>query len=409
MRIKQFNSQADACARAFAIVLGFTIPISPPPLNNVLLGLILVTWIASGNFRDKLATIRASRVALAALTLFGLLALGLAYGTRNPGDGMRYFGKYLDLLFVPVFLTLFQSQQTREAGLKAFGGAVILSLIVSHLASQGLLFEHPLLPRAQEIPGGFKYSITHGLLVGFSAFGFALLAREATRRAWRIGFIGLALIAAHNVLFIVFSRTAYLVLAVLMIYFLIASFRRRGRAVAAIFGIVLFCAGYVGSGMFYQRINEAVTEISAWQPGKPSDTSIGSRMEFYVGSVQIIREHPVFGAGTGSFPAAYAAAVAGKHMEATRNPHNEYLMIASQIGVVGLACLLYLFYLEWRLAAKLAPLYRDLARGLVLVVGVGSLFNSLLMDHTEGLLFAWASGLLFAGLSPPAGAGETAR
>ena len=255
MRIKQFNSQADTCARAFAIVLGFTIPISPPPLNNVLLGLILVAWIASGNFRDKLATIRANRVALAALMLFGLLALGLAYGTRNPGDGMRYFGKYLDLLFVPVFLTLFQSQPAREAGLKAFGGAVILSLIVSHLASQGLLFENPLLPRAQEIPGGFKYSITHGLLVGFSAFGFALLAREATHRAWRTGFIGLALIAAHNVLFIVFSRTAYLVLAVLMIYFLIASFRWRGRAVAAALGIVLFCAGYIGSDMFYQRVN----------------------------------------------------------------------------------------------------------------------------------------------------------
>ena len=29
---------------------------------------------------------------------------------------------------------------------------------------------------------------------------------------------------------------------------------------------------------------------------------------------------------------------------------------------------------------------------------IGCLFNSLLIDHTEGLLFAWATGLLFAGL-----------
>ena len=33
---------------------------------------------------------------------------------------------------------------------------------------------------------------------------------------------------------------------------------------------------------------------------------------------------------------------------------------------------------------------------------IGCMFNSLLLDHTEGLFFAWATGLLFAGLKPPA-------
>jgi O-antigen ligase len=132
------------------------------------------------------------------------------------------------------------------------------------------------------------------------------------------------------------------------------------------------------------------------------------RMEFYRSSVNIIREHPLFGAGTGSFPAAYAAAVAGKQMGGTVNPHNEYLLIATQLGMIGLACLLFLFYTQWRLAARLEPLYRDLARGIVLVFVVGCLFNSLLLDHTEGLLFAWATGLLFAGLPPSAKIAERA-
>ena len=129
-------------------------------------------------------------------------------------------------------------------------------------------------------------------------------------------------------------------------------------------------------------------------------------MEFYRSSVNIIREHPLFGAGTGSFPAVYAATVAGKHMEDTVNPHNEYLLIAIQIGLVGLASLIGLFSLQWRLAARLEPLYRDLARGLVLVFVIGCLFNSLLLDHTEGLLFAWATGLLFAGLPSSAKVAE---
>ncbi len=93
MRIQPFNSQADTCARVFAIALGISIPISAPPLNYVLLSLILATLLASGNFRDKFSTIRANPVAIAAPMLFALLVLGLAYGTRNPGDGLRYLGK----------------------------------------------------------------------------------------------------------------------------------------------------------------------------------------------------------------------------------------------------------------------------------------------------------------------------
>ena len=40
------------------------------------------------------------------------------------------------------------------------------------------------------------------------------------------------------------------------------------------------------------------------------------------------------------------------------------------------------------------------ARGLVLAMASGCLFNSFLLDHTEGLAFAWMSALLFGGLAP---------
>ena len=82
----------------------------------------------------------------------------------------------------------------------------------------------------------------------------------------------------------------------------------------------------------------------------------------------------------------------------TRNPHNQYLLTASQVGLVGLALLLLLVLtavaLRESAAGRTGP---DLARGLVLTIVVGSLFNSLLIDHTESMFFAWMSGLLYAG------------
>jgi hypothetical protein len=63
--------------------------------------------------------------------------------------------------------------------------------------------------------------------------------------------------------------------------------------------------------------------------------------------------------------------------------------------------LLLLFAQEWRCSAWLPDeRSRTLARALVLTIMVGSLFNSLLIDHVESLLFAWLSGLLFAALPP---------
>jgi uncharacterized membrane protein YccC len=67
--------------------------------------------------------------------------------------------------------------------------------------------------------------------------------------------------------------------------------------------------------------------------------------------------------------------------------------------MVGLAALLYLFFEHWRESARLASLIeRRVSRGLLLAIMVACLFNSLLLDHTEGLLYAWLTGTLFGGL-----------
>jgi len=83
----------------------------------------------------------------------------------------------------------------------------------------------------------------------------------------------------------------------------------------------------------------------------------------------------------------------------TRNPHNEYLMITVQTGVIGLVLLLYLFYTQWRCAPLLnMPFEQDAARGLVLAYLANSLFNSPLLDHADGLLFAFMTAVLLAGM-----------
>jgi O-antigen ligase len=129
---------------------------------------------------------------------------------------------------------------------------------------------------------------------------------------------------------------------------------------------------------------------------------LGQRLEYYRTTLAIIADHPVLGVGTGAFAQAYAEKIRGTHGHATVNPHNDYLLIAAQVGLPALIVLLALYALIWHYAAGLAtPLERDLARGLVIAIAVGGVFNSLLLDHTEGLLFAWLTAVLYAGYNRP--------
>ncbi len=161
----------------------------------------------------------------------------------------------------------------------------------------------------------------------------------------------------------------------------------------------LVAAAYLASPRLHDRVGLVASEFHAWQPDHGKDNSTGQRLDFYYNTLQIVQQQPIFGVGTGGFPAAFAQQTQGKDVMQTRNPHNEYLMITVQTGMIGLALLLYLFYTQWRCAPLLdTPFDQDTARGLALAYLVNCLLNSPLLDHADGLFFAFMTAVLFAGM-----------
>ena len=392
------TGRAEQLGRHAAAFLGFSIPISVV-LDNVLLALVAVLWLAGGALMQKIEIIGASKVALSALALFGMLIAGLSYGTRYPGDGLAFLGKYVDLLFIPMFITLFRDERTRDLALRWFCAGMVLTFVAADFAMLGLLAGNPLLPRTPDALGAFKQSIPHGLLSAFAAFVFALLAHREGRWPLRILYAALAIIAVKNVVLISVSRTAYLVLVLLAVYFCFALFRGRKRVLAVLLLAGFFSAIYGSSDTFRERVDTVFADSRELRSRLPSRESVTMRLGWYQRSFDIVRDNPLLGTGTGSFPRVYSEAIKDPQKARTRNPHNEYLLIAVQTGLVGLGLLLHLFWRQLTLARRLAsPLEAHLAVGLVFTVAVGCLFNSFLHDHTEGLFYAWFTGLLYAGL-----------
>jgi len=392
-------ARAGIATRYLAIAIGFTLPISTA-MDNVLLALLLVCWLTSGNWRVRYATVRSNAVALAALAYLAFVALGLLWSPDPLHEGLTYLRKYNDLLLIPILVTVFTDPQDQRRGLIALACAIALTLLASLALAIGALPGGGIVTGEAANPTVFKKHITQNILMAFGCLLFSELARDAAGSRLRLLWGALAGLAAFNVLFLVRGRTGYLVLAALAVLYLFTRLRWRGLLAAVVLVVAGFVSAYELSPAFHQRVSTGMGEMSQ-QPGETPQGGVSVRLEFYRNTLGLIRDHPMLGVGTGGFVHAYAGRVQGTPMEPTRNPHNQYLLTAAELGVVGLVLLLFLFAQQWRCAGRLPNEHlRALARGLVLTIMVGSLFNSLLIDHVESLLFAWLSGLLFAALPP---------
>jgi O-antigen ligase len=248
-------------------------------------------------------------------------------------------------------------------------------------------------------------------MMAFMAFLALLQCRDAltakSRSAWG-AFAGLAVI---NVLFMVQGRTGYLVLLVLLAWFawttLSRYFHARGKnwgwrqgITLLVVSVLLTTAAFLASPRLHDRVSLVVSEFSAWQPNQEAQgSSAGIRLNFYYNAIQVIAKHPLTGVGTGGFEAAFTEQIKGTNLSTTPNPHNEFLLIAAQLGLLGLTLLGYLFFTLWHRATGLNTNYaQDAARGLVLAYLVNGALNSALHDHADGLFFAWMTAVLFASL-----------
>ncbi|MBX3662252.1 MAG: O-antigen ligase family protein [Burkholderiales bacterium] len=398
MSLTALPRHADRAGRWAAIALGASIPVSVA-FDNLLLLVVLAGWILGGQWADKRAAMR-NAVAVCALLLFGLLALGTLWGNQPVADARTYLLKYLDLAFIPLFAYFFREAGTRRIGLWALAGSLLVTLLLSFLIKFGVIERGTLIEGTTLSPVVFKFRITHNLFMAFAAFLFALMALEARINRDRAAWGMLALLAAANVTLMVEGATGYVVLGLLALLLILSRLPRHIAVVAVIALGAVSAILVTMPGPLSQRVTMLSAQIRDWTPEKAvRDSSAGFRLEFYRNTTGIIVDHPLTGVGTGGFPAAYAKRVQGTAMVPTRNPHNEYLHIAAQIGLIGLAAMLALFAVQWRMAARLPTrLESDLARGLVVTIAAGCLFNSFLLDHAEGLFFAWMTGLLYAGL-----------
>ena len=392
-------SSIEQTARWAPVLLGLTIPVTVAGDALLLvISIVALGTLAAVRYREYLIALAKHPMTQRTALLFILLVLGALYGDRFPGDTGRFLGKYADLLWVPLLLLAFRTASARSWALRALAASFIIVLVLSYAVHAGWV---PPTARIHGYPGNaavFKKDLTHNFLMAYAAFLFLQLGWAARAPRIRWAWIAAAVLATIDVMLMVRGRTGQLVLFALILYSGYAWRGWRGFAITVVALGAIAAALIMTPGPFQARLDRTFKEAREWRDESSARDPVSARLDYYRNSVRIIAEHPL-GVGTGGFPKAYEEVIRGTQSPPSVNPHNEYLLITVQIGIVGLIALLWLFYTQWKLAPALPTAQEThLARGLVIAFAIGCIFNSLLLDHTEGLFFAWLTALLYGGL-----------
>ena len=394
----QTNFDLDKTYQYLLIALAFVFPLTVAGAN-LIIGIIVLLWMFSGSYQIKFNQIISNKLAIFSMLFFSLHVVGLLW-TEDLEWGLVIVKKmWYFLLLLPILLTI-----TKKEYIKHYILAFILAMTLTELLSYLVWFEiiGPLHKATVGNPTPTMSHISYNpyLTFGIYLISYELLCNKSLSTISKYFYAFFALTMSIN-MFITGGRAGQ-VMYFAMITILIFQYYNPKRIKAAILTMIIvpsiFMSAYSMSTQFNDRVNEAIDNISSYNGEGKKDTSVGQRITYTINSFKIIQQYPLFGVDTGDFPSEYKKV----HMQNTPDvgltihPHNMYILTAVQLGLLGLASMLLIFYqqLKFALSSKVG-IVKDLGVILPMLFLVIMWSDSYLLGHYTTLLFIFFSSFLY--------------
>ncbi len=387
-----------------AVASLFAVPLNKPA-TNIAIGLAIIFSLLGSNARQRWLDAARHPVAQGALVWWGVLMLS-ALHTWYAASSFPRTGTFVWVCWYPLaFGSLFQTAPWRRRALLAFATAVALLLLVSCGMALGLIPQRPEVLTSPFMHNTvFKEYTQQGmatLMLASMAMAVAVVTQSSRVRCGCLLVVALALI---NVTLMLESRTTYLTLIPLVLYWLwqFVVRRRPGKRVL-LASLMLAVAALLlaWSTPFIQKrfVQSIPQEISLYvNHGQP--TSTGIRLELWRRTLPIIASAPLFGHGLHEWAPLYRASIEGvPYFDAfdMGHPHQDMLLIAAEQGLAGVAIYLLLLLALARYLRHLDRPERDIFNCVLLIFFTAGLANGLWADFTHRHAF-----ILLLACIPPA-------
>ena len=235
----------------------------------------------------------------------------------------------------------------------------------------------------------FQHYIIQGIVLSF--YSYLCLIKAFTEKNYIFYF--LSFLSFYNVLFMNDSRAAYiLILILLLISFFMIIKNKKLKITLLILLASLFFTQF--SSNLIDRVKVLEVDIALME-NKNFNTSLGLRYIWAKVGINNIYQRPLIGYGAGSFENTSINFYEKNNIISyskyvTRNPHNEFISISTQLGFIGLILFIIFHYY----------LFKDsrnnlLNLGIATTVLVSSIFNSAFYDNMLGLFLVLIISILY--------------
>jgi O-antigen ligase len=370
--------------RYMAIAAAGIVPASTAAASLAIF-LMMAAWLASGRMLETLRLSASQLIGQVLLLFMGLLFVDVLYSPVPWSESWSSLWAWRKLLLGFVVLGLFAEDIWKLRLLKTVVSVSALGLAASWIGWLAKLPPKPCCP----VGVYFTNQTSQGMIFAVSVLVCLELIRVMPPR-WHRWLRAAAVLFALNIVFISPSRSAYAALAcVSFVYMLNCLGWRRLPMVVGM--LILFVATSIGlSSTMRERIQQGIKEVGNYQVSADL-TSGGARIVFWTNSLALVAERPLLGYGTGSYAAIYRDRFVNPQLGLrgipSADPHNQYLFVAVENGLLGLAVFLGIIAIACRDALGLGN-YRVIVMGVLLTWCVTSLFNSHFRTFPEGH-FIW--------------------
>ncbi len=131
------------------------------------------------------------------------------------------------------------------------------------------------------------------------------------------------------------ARAGMLALIIVGAYYVL---RSRHKVVWFLACVALACIIWIGMP---QDLRDRYLTVKQYGSGGQLDASNELRLRVWKAGWRMLLDHPLLGVGAGQFPTAYGTTYAGRAHVAWMNPHNLFLQVACEMGLVGLIVFIY--------------------------------------------------------------------
>ena len=362
--------------------------------SGVLIALWLVAVIPTLDLTSLRRAMAMPAAAIpAALVLLGLV--GMTWADATLAEKFGSFKPFLRLLILPLLFVQFRNSERGMWVLSAFlvscTGVLALSWVLAAFpALSWRTIGPPTVPVKDYVIQSSEF-----LLCAFALTHLAISAWQADRRRQARAFALLALAFFANIAYVATARSTVVIFAAFLPLLAFQRVERKRALVVIAAGLVLAGLAWISSPNLRERVLAVGQEIQQYQTENRENSS-SWRLEFWKKSIRFIADAPLFGHGTGSVMGLFRSAATGESglsATVTDQPHNQTLLIAVQLGLLGVA-LLFAMWLSHLLLFRGRGLVSWLAVGVVVQNIVACLFNSYLFEFTLGWVYIFGVGVL---------------